>query len=51
MFIVSVVSLTIDGALLVALLITRQQLVEAHQVPLILPCTVNAPQLNLAGWA
>ena len=53
MLIVSVVSLTIDRALHVTLLLStiRQQLVEAHLVPTVLACTSTAPQLNEAGWA
>merc|ERR1719341_1680993 len=51
MLIVSVVSLTIDRALPVTLLTTRQQLVEAQFGPPILSCTSTAPQLNQAGWA
>ena len=47
LFIVSVVSLTIDRALSTI----RHQLVEAHSVPVMLACFSTAPQLNLVGWA
>ena len=51
MLVVCVVQLLIDRTLCAPLPTTRQQLVEAETVPLMLACTSTAPQLKLAGWA
>ena len=51
LLVVCVMHLLIDRTLHAPLPTTRQQLVEARLIPLILTCTSAAPQLNQAGWA